>query len=1143
LSVQTVADWLNGLGLIEYAQIFEDNEIGMADLAGLSTSNLTEMGITKIGPRNRMLKAIADLAAVVESDRLKQAMDVEAFPSLLAVPLYEYMNEKNPVMKLWHACDAVELLLRLIVMLGISELKEKDLLSDKLLLALKPRIEEPTLGKWKGMAIAVTDALPCGSSLFPELKPLVDERLIPFLDGEGDNKKGSSSSFSALRNQLAHGGGMTKAAATQLLGIWRGRIEQLFNGLSWLQKVSFIAKENGGLIMLTGPNVSNHATCQVGNRHIQASLEGLLEKRDTVVVLRGDKLLSLWPLGLFGLPRSMNADDSQAKQPVSQVYVRRGDVRLQYTPIGSDEVCQSESEESALEAFEQFFFIQDKRHELKQYEVRSFNQEIERDASRLIGREKEIALVQRALRDGGHPLLWLSGPPGMGKSYLMARVASDLLTDPPQHSLVLAYRFKAGDDRCNRDRFIRFVLERLLGDEQAGFLKLHNQLQPIAQLKSALELQSKDKRVILILDGMDEIAEGDSEFTRDVVVSLAGAGSTWLCAGREECGLPEIMAQARAHVLFDNGLPAMDHNDVRNMLLEKIGPLRKKLILQDKEDDDGCIMNPFVQQVVDNAKGFPIYVTYVIGDILANRYCHLDGKEKLPPSLDKYHEELLKRCSVGVLHQVVSPLAATIAIAKEPLTVAALGLILHHNNSIPDEENPQRLVNRGISAIASMLRRSSTPENHEGFTLFHHSLRQHMLKSEETKGILSTAEKNLAKMVSEISEAGPAQSYLLRWGISHLLNVKHPSWQIALNRLLLDAEIIRNKLACQPLESFLFDYVQAFKTDNLEVSEDALQVISGLALDKLSANEWSLEQVHSLLIYHKDQTFYRAFLEYISKLVFPENKQLQTIVYGYKARLANLLRREGGSGLASAELLLRECVGKFEASSENNSMLELSRLQYDLGYIGFLRGNVDDAIVWFSKSVVSSEKGGSQVSANISEIVSAHMQFSYGYINEDEFSQIINLTKPSFIASADEGNETAKRWIMNVHGHLFSASYTKGELEKARVYFNLLENDPWFIRFDREEDLLPYKAKMAMLNDQPDTAVQYFEKYFVDSPRLKQEAISSTYLDYGAALLQAGKPEEVLHIWDTGLKAHDDFGNRPWKQKIEVRKKALMPLA
>jgi len=25
---------------------------------------------------------------------------------------------------------------------------------------------------------------------------------------------------------------------------------------------------------------------------------------------------------------------------------------------------------------------------------------------------------------------------------------------------------------------------------------------------------------------MDEIAEGDSEFTRDVVVSLAGAGST-----------------------------------------------------------------------------------------------------------------------------------------------------------------------------------------------------------------------------------------------------------------------------------------------------------------------------------------------------------------------------------------------------------------------------------------------------------------------------------------------------------------------------------------------------------------------------------------------------------------------------------------
>jgi len=810
---------------------------------------------------------------------------------------------------------------------------------------------------------------------------------------------------------------------------------------------------------------------------------------------------------------------------------------LQYTPIGSDEVCQSESEENALEAFEQFFFVQEKQHGLNQYEVRGFKQEIERDASRLIGRYEEATKIQRELRERTHPLLWLSGSPGIGKSYLIAKVASDILSEPPESSRILVYRFKAGDDRCNRDRFIRFVLERILGGGQNCSFSENSQMQPMAQLKKALEQYPEKERLFFILDGMDEIAESDPLFAKEVVIELASPACTWLCASRPEYGLPDTFHEAGAYELFEGGLPVMSDSDVRSMLLEKIGPLRKKLLIQDKEDHSGYVVNPFVNLVVNNAKGFPIYVTYVIGDILANRYRHLDGYEKLPPSLDKYHEELLKRCAVGVLHQVVSPMAATIAVAKEPLTVGALGSILHHNNSIPDNENPVQLVNRGISAIASMLRRSSTPENQDGYALFHHSLRQHMLSSNETKGILSTAEKNLAIMVSGLADSGPARAYLLRWGISHLLSVKHSSWEAALNGLLLDSVMIREKLACQPLESFLFDYVQAFNANNWKVSEGILRVFSDLALEKLSAGEWALEHVHSLLIYHKDQTFYRVFLEHITGLAFPGNKQLQAVVYGYKARLANLLRREGGDNLLTATVLLRECIETFEVVGTTDSMLELSRLQYDLGYVGFLRGDINDAVSWFAESVSSSTKGGSQISANISSIVSAHMQFSYGYITADEFSQVINLTKASFKAAAEQGNETAKRWVMNVYAHLFIAAYEKGELESAREYFNLLSNDPWFARFDRESDLLPYKAKMDMLNDQPGSAVKCLENYFSNNLRLEQEGVSSIYLDYGHALERVGRHDDAVELWNIGLKARDDFGNRPWKQKIEMLKK------
>jgi len=165
-----------------------------------------------------------------------------------------------------------------------------------------------------------------------------------------------------------------------------------------------------------------------------------------------------------------------------------------------------------------------------------------------------------------------------------------------------------------------------------------------------------------------------------------------------------------------------------------------------------------------------LYVTYIIGDILSNRFRALDAGERLPPSLARYHEELLKRCSVGILHQVLTPLAATLAVAKEPLSAEALTDILLRGNVLPEEDNPLALVHRGLSAIGSMLRRAFASDGQEGYTLFHHSLRQHMDKSPETIGALSTARKNLCNLALSSGEKKLAAApYLYRWGLTHLL--------------------------------------------------------------------------------------------------------------------------------------------------------------------------------------------------------------------------------------------------------------------------------------------------------------------------------------------------------------------------------------
>src|SRR5688572_17870853 len=81
-----------------------------------------------------------------ESNRtLTPFSKIQNLPSVIALPLEEYIQEHNPVLKLWHACDVVELLLRLLVIAGLADLRQKSSLTTSLLNQINPNIGEPTL--------------------------------------------------------------------------------------------------------------------------------------------------------------------------------------------------------------------------------------------------------------------------------------------------------------------------------------------------------------------------------------------------------------------------------------------------------------------------------------------------------------------------------------------------------------------------------------------------------------------------------------------------------------------------------------------------------------------------------------------------------------------------------------------------------------------------------------------------------------------------------------------------------------------------------------------------------------------------------------------------------------------------------------
>src|SRR4249920_2300642 len=63
-AVQQIADWLEKFGLGQYAQRFAENDINFSILSDLTDQDLKEIGVSSLGHRRQLLRAIAELNGV-----------------------------------------------------------------------------------------------------------------------------------------------------------------------------------------------------------------------------------------------------------------------------------------------------------------------------------------------------------------------------------------------------------------------------------------------------------------------------------------------------------------------------------------------------------------------------------------------------------------------------------------------------------------------------------------------------------------------------------------------------------------------------------------------------------------------------------------------------------------------------------------------------------------------------------------------------------------------------------------------------------------------------------------------------------------------------------------------------------------------
>ena len=71
--MQQISDWLNTLGLGQYAHRFAENDISFAILPDLTDQDLKELGVSSLGHRRQLLRAIAELKGAPEPSTVAAA--------------------------------------------------------------------------------------------------------------------------------------------------------------------------------------------------------------------------------------------------------------------------------------------------------------------------------------------------------------------------------------------------------------------------------------------------------------------------------------------------------------------------------------------------------------------------------------------------------------------------------------------------------------------------------------------------------------------------------------------------------------------------------------------------------------------------------------------------------------------------------------------------------------------------------------------------------------------------------------------------------------------------------------------------------------------------------------------------------------
>lgn len=138
--------WLKGLGLEKYLDLFEENEITLEYLPEITDEDLKDIGIKSLPHRKQILKAIADLSENALDEQEKQV--IKAYPYLIAYPFREMLNQENHFLRIQLMKDVFLNVLKYLGLLTVEEYIVSDVRSRTINQLFREKLYQPQFGHW-----------------------------------------------------------------------------------------------------------------------------------------------------------------------------------------------------------------------------------------------------------------------------------------------------------------------------------------------------------------------------------------------------------------------------------------------------------------------------------------------------------------------------------------------------------------------------------------------------------------------------------------------------------------------------------------------------------------------------------------------------------------------------------------------------------------------------------------------------------------------------------------------------------------------------------------------------------------------------------------------------------------------------------